>query len=70
MNIKLLLALLMIASLTQTESIMPIDNNHQANPNCTVAGCSECIDDPAKCDKCDSGYAINNASCIPCRTIY
>lgn len=49
---------------------MPIDNNHQANPNCTVVGCAECIDDPAKCDKCDSGYAINVASCIPCGTIY
>ena len=51
---------------------MPIDNNHQANPNCTVVGCAECIDNPAKCDKCDSGYAFDGstASCIPCRTIY
>ncbi len=72
MSIKLLLALLMIASLAQAESIMPIEYNNQANPNCTVAGCAVCVDNPNKCDECDSGYALDNTtfSCISCRAVY
>ena len=37
-----------------------------------MVGCSECIDSPDKCDKCDSGYFRDNntAICYSCRSVY